>query len=252
MPFKRRHQVAVLGLGRFGSSVARELARLGHEVLAVDASAKAVQDLSDEVTYAAQADIMDSDALKGLGLSGFDTVIVGVSSDLEVSILATAPERARRQTHRGKGRERGSRLHLGEGGSEPRRVPRAGDRAPGRPQLRGPGCHRLSGRRPRLRCRADRCRQVLGGATPGRARLTRHMWSDDRAGQSEWGRHRRTTSVIRAASGRRPDRAWSRRRPRAHARFRHLRTLTGVSPMTTVSGHARDIPTRVTRRAVVG
>jgi trk system potassium uptake protein TrkA len=90
MPFKRRHQVAVLGLGRFGSAVAQELTRLGHEVLAVDASTKAVQDLSDEVTYAAQADIMDSDALKGLGLSGFDTAIVGVSSDLEVSILATA------------------------------------------------------------------------------------------------------------------------------------------------------------------
>ena len=89
MPFKRRHQVAVLGLGRFGSAVARELTRLGHEVLAVDASAKAVQDLSDEVTYAAQADITDCEALEGLGLGGFDTAIVGVSSDLEVSILAT-------------------------------------------------------------------------------------------------------------------------------------------------------------------
>jgi trk system potassium uptake protein len=89
MTTKRRHQVAVLGLGRFGSAVAQELTRLGHEVLAVDASAKAVQDLADEVTYAAQADITDSDALKGLGLGAFDTAIVGVSSDLQVSILAT-------------------------------------------------------------------------------------------------------------------------------------------------------------------
>jgi trk system potassium uptake protein TrkA len=89
MRAKRRRQVAVLGLGRFGSAVARELTRLGHEVLAVDADARAVQDLSDEVTYAAQADITDSDALKGLGLSAFDTAIVAVSSDLKVSILAT-------------------------------------------------------------------------------------------------------------------------------------------------------------------
>src|SRR5918998_2595386 len=88
MTTKRRHQVAVLGLGRFGSAVARELTRLGHEVLAVDASARAVQDLSDEVTYAAQADITDSDALKGLGLGAFDRAIVAVSSDLKVSILA--------------------------------------------------------------------------------------------------------------------------------------------------------------------
>lgn len=89
MRAKRRRQVAVLGLGRFGSAVALELTRLGHEVLAVDASAKTVQDLADEVTYAAQADITDDDALKGLGLDAFDTAIVSVSSDLKVSILAT-------------------------------------------------------------------------------------------------------------------------------------------------------------------
>jgi trk system potassium uptake protein TrkA len=89
MPAKRRRQVAVLGLGRFGSAVARELARLGHEVLAVDASEKVAQDLANEVTYAAQADISDPESLSALGLGGFDAVIVGVSSDLQVSILAT-------------------------------------------------------------------------------------------------------------------------------------------------------------------
>jgi trk system potassium uptake protein TrkA len=89
MGLKHRYQVAVLGLGRFGSAVAQELTRLGHEVLAVDASAKVVQELADEVTYAAHADITDLDALKGLGLDAFDTAIVAVSSDLEVSILTT-------------------------------------------------------------------------------------------------------------------------------------------------------------------
>jgi len=90
MRAKHRRQVAVLGLGRFGSNVARELARLGHEVLAVDTSEKAVQDVANDVTHAAEADITDPDALSALGLGDFDTVIVGVSSDLEVSVLATA------------------------------------------------------------------------------------------------------------------------------------------------------------------
>ena len=90
MRAKHRRQVAVLGLGRFGSTVARELARLGHEVLAVDASQKVAQDVANDVTHAAEADITDPDALSALGLGDFDTVIVGVSSDLEVSVLATA------------------------------------------------------------------------------------------------------------------------------------------------------------------
>jgi trk system potassium uptake protein TrkA len=85
----RRRLVAVLGLGRFGSAVARELARLGHEVLAVDADEHAAQDLANEVTHAAQADITDPEALSALGLADVDAVIVEVSSNLEVSILAT-------------------------------------------------------------------------------------------------------------------------------------------------------------------
>ncbi|MCC7368105.1 MAG: TrkA family potassium uptake protein [Chloroflexi bacterium] len=87
MPTTR--QIAVLGLGRFGQAVARELARLGHDVLAVDRDERIVQDLADDVTHAVQADITDPDALVALGLAEFDTVIVGVSESLEVSIMAT-------------------------------------------------------------------------------------------------------------------------------------------------------------------
>jgi voltage-gated potassium channel Kch len=85
-----RRQVAVLGLGRFGSAVARELARLGHDVLVVDADERLAQDLAPDVSHAAQADITDREALQDLGLAEFDTAIVAVSSRLEVSILATA------------------------------------------------------------------------------------------------------------------------------------------------------------------
>lgn len=84
-----KHQVAVLGLGRFGQAVALELTRLGHDVLAIDANEKIVQRMADEVTQAVQADITDQEALEDLGLNNFDTVIVAVTSNIEPSILAT-------------------------------------------------------------------------------------------------------------------------------------------------------------------
>jgi trk system potassium uptake protein len=84
----RRRQIAVMGLGRFGQSVARELTRLGHEVLALDLNERLVQEVADDVTQAVQVDMTDQDALIELGLGNFDTAIVAVSS-LEASILAT-------------------------------------------------------------------------------------------------------------------------------------------------------------------
>lgn len=85
----QRRQVAVLGLGLFGQEVARELTRLGHDVLAIDQHERIVQDLAEEVTHAVQADITDPDALEALGLAEFDTVIVAASGSLEASIMAT-------------------------------------------------------------------------------------------------------------------------------------------------------------------
>ena len=85
-----KHQVAVLGLGRFGQAVARELTRLGHEVLAIDMHEKVVQSIRDDVTQAVQADITDSEALHDLGLGDFDTAIIAVTGSIEASILATA------------------------------------------------------------------------------------------------------------------------------------------------------------------
>ena len=85
----KKRQVAVLGLGRFGQAVATELTRLGHEVLGVDESERAVQAVADEVTHSAQADITDEDALRELGIGQMDAVIVAVSSAVEASILCT-------------------------------------------------------------------------------------------------------------------------------------------------------------------
>ena len=80
---------AVIGCGRFGSSVAKTLYGLGYEVLALDSDEEIIQDIADEVTHAAVVDVMDEVALKELGLSNFDVVVVSIGSNTEASIMAT-------------------------------------------------------------------------------------------------------------------------------------------------------------------
>jgi trk system potassium uptake protein len=82
-------QVLVVGLGRFGSAVARELEALGHEVLAIDRDEEAVNDIAPEVTHAVQLDATDEDALKAAGAADFGSAIVAISSNAEASIFAT-------------------------------------------------------------------------------------------------------------------------------------------------------------------
>jgi trk system potassium uptake protein len=86
---QRMQQVGVLGLGRFGRAVARELTRLGHEVLGVDRDERVVEAVMTDLTQTAQADVTDERALRELGLGAFDTAIVAVSGSLEASILGT-------------------------------------------------------------------------------------------------------------------------------------------------------------------
>jgi trk system potassium uptake protein TrkA len=82
-------QVMVIGLGRFGSAVARELERLGHQVLAIDQGEQQVNDIASHVTHALQLDAADEAALRSAGAGDFDTAIVAISSDAEPSIFAT-------------------------------------------------------------------------------------------------------------------------------------------------------------------
>jgi trk system potassium uptake protein TrkA len=81
-------QVMVIGLGRFGSALARELERLGHEVLAIDRSEQRVNDIAPDVTHALQLDAADEDALRSAGAADFGTAVVAISSDAEPSIFA--------------------------------------------------------------------------------------------------------------------------------------------------------------------
>ena len=84
-----KKQFAVIGLGRFGSSVAATLAKLGYEVLAVDANEERVQEMADLVTQAVAADTTDEDALKAIGVRNFDVAVVAIGQDIQSSILTT-------------------------------------------------------------------------------------------------------------------------------------------------------------------
>lgn len=84
-----KKQFVILGCGRFGSSVATELMKLGAEVMVVDQSEEIIQNISDAVTYAVQADATDENSLRALGIRNFDVAIVTIGSDIQASILVT-------------------------------------------------------------------------------------------------------------------------------------------------------------------
>ena len=80
-------QFMVLGMGLFGSSLAKALHEMGHEVLAVDADADLVEAIAPHVTQAVQIDATDEAALQELGVRNFDAVIVSIGKNLRDSIL---------------------------------------------------------------------------------------------------------------------------------------------------------------------
>jgi trk system potassium uptake protein TrkA len=85
----KKQQFAVIGMGRFGSSVARTLYGMGYEVLAIDADEQRIQDVLGEVTHGVQADTTDEEALKAIGIRNFDVVVVAIGQDIQASILTT-------------------------------------------------------------------------------------------------------------------------------------------------------------------
>ena len=78
----------VIGLGRFGSSIARQLCQLGAEVLAVDTHEENVQRIANDVTHAVVADARDKDVLRALGVREVDCAIVSIGNNLASSVLA--------------------------------------------------------------------------------------------------------------------------------------------------------------------
>lgn len=89
MKNKKNSDFVVFGLGKFGRSVAKTLAKHGHEVLAIDNNGEIVQEIADFVTHAVEADVTDNEALKALGIGNFDVAIVAIANNLQASIMAT-------------------------------------------------------------------------------------------------------------------------------------------------------------------
>jgi trk system potassium uptake protein TrkA len=81
------NSVVVIGLGRFGASVAGSLIRLGHDVLGIDENAELVQSMSEQLTHVVQADTTNPDTLRRLGVHEFSCAVVGIGTDLEASVL---------------------------------------------------------------------------------------------------------------------------------------------------------------------
>lgn len=82
-------RVTVIGLGRFGTSVARTLNDLGYEVTAIDLQEKSVRSAADYVTLAAQGDGTDQELLEQLNVDQSDVAVVAQSENLEASVLTT-------------------------------------------------------------------------------------------------------------------------------------------------------------------
>ncbi|MGK5531094.1 potassium channel family protein [Streptomyces sp. URMC 129] len=83
-------RIAVIGLGRFGSSLAVELMRRGWEVLGVDEDERIVQQHADALTHAAVADCTDNEVVRQLGVHEFPSAVVAIGTDIEASILVTS------------------------------------------------------------------------------------------------------------------------------------------------------------------
>jgi trk system potassium uptake protein TrkA len=87
---ERTDAVLVIGLGRFGSSIAEALDRLGHEVLAIAHNGSLVQDWSGRLTHVVEADSTNEESLRQVGAADFTVAVVGIGTSVEASVLTTA------------------------------------------------------------------------------------------------------------------------------------------------------------------
>jgi trk system potassium uptake protein TrkA len=82
-----KKQFAVIGMGRFGSEVARTLFENRHDVIAIDRNESRVKEVSDHVTMAVQLDAVDEKAMREAGVQNVDVAIVSIGENIESSIL---------------------------------------------------------------------------------------------------------------------------------------------------------------------
>jgi trk system potassium uptake protein TrkA len=84
----KRKSFAILGLGIFGSTMAKTLSEYGYEVIGIDQDSTNVDRVSDFVTQAVQADFTDIDQLRSIGVQDVDVAVIATGSKLEASVMA--------------------------------------------------------------------------------------------------------------------------------------------------------------------
>ena len=82
-------QFVVIGCGRFGEALSTKLVELGKEVMVVDVNEEIIQNISQTVTYAVQADATDENSIKSLGISNFDVAVISIGANIQASLLVT-------------------------------------------------------------------------------------------------------------------------------------------------------------------
>ena len=85
----QKRQYAVIGMGRFGTSVAMTLVKAGQEVLVVDSDEERIQKVAEFFTHAVVVDTTDEAAFTALGIRNFDMVVVAIGHDVQASVLTT-------------------------------------------------------------------------------------------------------------------------------------------------------------------
>lgn len=86
---KKKKQFAIIGLGRFGGSICKELYEMGHEVLAIDMNEDKVKAYAPYATQTIHSNAAEDNVLKALGIRHFEYVIVAIGADIQTSILTT-------------------------------------------------------------------------------------------------------------------------------------------------------------------
>ena len=84
-----KKQIVIIGLGRFGTSLATTLTNMGHDVLALDKNEDRVQEIASSITHAVQADATNDTILNELDVGSFDIAIVSIGTTVESSVLST-------------------------------------------------------------------------------------------------------------------------------------------------------------------
>lgn len=84
----KRKTIGIIGLGRFGGTLAKQVAAMGHEVVGIDIEEGLVQKLAPYLTHSIVADFSDEDTIRQLNLQELDVVVIAIGDNLKAKLLS--------------------------------------------------------------------------------------------------------------------------------------------------------------------